>query len=134
MHVGVYTECLNQTYTGVETQAHVLVDGLSRTGNRVTCFHSDNPRHPPFQRVQHYLFRKPLPVPFYPIVSAAFRSSCFNMVDVLHIPYPKFPFFKKPQAPVVVTVHDIIPLLFPKYHNWKRIVYFRDFLPRLLAQ
>jgi len=70
-----------------------------------------------------------LPVPFYPVFSALFRSSCFNKVDVLHVPYPKFPYFRKPDVPIVVTVNDIIPFLFPKYHNWKRNVYFSRFLP-----
>lgn len=127
MRVGVYTECLLNSYTGVEWQTHFLVDGLSKRVDLV-CFHSKSVKHPSFG-VKHFNFMRPLSIPFYPVFSALFRSSCFERVDVLHVPYPKFPYFRKPKIPVVVTVHDIIPFLFPEFHNWKRIVYFKFFLP-----
>ncbi len=134
MNIGVYTECLSKPYTGVEVQAHLIVDGLSKTKNEVTCFHSKNSKHPLFSNVNHHLFRKALPIPFYHRFAAFFHNRCFDNLDVLHLPYPQFPYLKKPKCPVVVTIHDLIPLFMPKFHNWKRAVYFKKFLPWYLRK
>ncbi len=134
MNVGVYTECLSSPYTGVEVYTHSLVEGLSKTGNEVTCFHSRSSKHSVFEGVRNYEFRKALPVPFYHRFAALFHNSCFDNLDVLHLPLPQFPYVKKPKVPVVVTVHDLIPLFMPEYHNWKRNVYFRTLLPWYLKK
>ncbi len=128
MHIGVFTECLTKTYTGVETQTHLLVEGLSKTGNKVTCFHSKSDKHPDFG-VNHHLFQKPLPIPFYHRLAAFFHNSCFDNLDVLHLPSPQFPYVKKPKVPVIVTVHDLIPLFMPEFHNWKRQLHFKKVIP-----
>lgn len=133
MRIGVYTECLARNYTGVETQTHLLVEGLSRTANEITCFHSKNYQHPDFG-VNHHLFQKPLPIPFYNSLSPFFRISCFDDVDLLHLPYPKVPYVKKPRVPVVLTIHDVTPIFLPEFHNWKRNFFFKRMLPFYLRR
>ncbi len=134
MNIGVYTECLSKPYTGVERQTHFLVDGLSKSKNEVTCFHSRNSKHPSFSNVNHHLFRKALPIPFYHRFAALFHNRCFDNLDVLHLPSPQFPYVRKPNVPVVVTIHDLIPLFMPQFHNWKRAVYFKKVLPWYLRK
>src|SRR3990172_888510 len=114
MRVGVYSECLSLPYTGVEVYTHSLVEGLSRTKNAVTCFHSKSSSHPVFANVQHHEFRAAPPIPFYHRFAALFHNSCFNDLDVLHLPLAQFPYVKKPKVPVVVTVHDLIPVFMPE--------------------
>lgn len=134
MHVGVYAECLARPFTGVEIQTKALVDGLKRTKHGVTCFHSADKNHPKIKGVKHHLFRAPLPVPFYHRWAAFFHSTSFDGVDVLHLPSPQFPYVKKPKVPVVVTVHDIIPVFMHEAHNWRRPVFFKHILPGYLKK
>ena len=49
------------------------------------------------------------------------------------MPYPHMPYIRKPKIPVVTTVHDISPILFPHFHNWKRNLFFRKLLPYYLS-
>ncbi len=134
MRVGVYTECLSRQYTGVEVYTHSLVEGLGKTKNEITCFHSKSLSHPFFKNVRHHEFRSAPPIPFYHRFAALFHNSCFNNLDVLHLPLPQFPYVKKPKVPVVVTVHDLIPVFMPQYHNWKRVLHFKKFLPWYLRK
>lgn len=132
MHIGLYTECLTKPYTGVEHATITLIRGLRQTKHKTTCFHSKDPKHPKIRKVNHHLFSKPLPVPFYHRLASIFRSSCFNDLDVLHLQHPQLPYFKKPNIPVVMTVHDIIPVFYPEFHNAKRVFFFRHVLPSYL--
>lgn len=129
MRIGIYTECLTQPYTGVEFQTLALIEGLKKAGHEITCFHSADPRHPDLKGVEHFLFRKPLPLPFYHRFASFFHNSCFDNLDLLHLSHPQFPYVKKPRVPVVLTIHDVSPTLFPEFHNWKRNFFFKRMLP-----
>ena len=133
MRIGLTTENLTLPSTGVEIALLRQIAGLTAAGHAVTCFHSADPRHPTLPGVSHHRFRKPLPIPFYHRFAAFFHRRCFEGVDVLHLPYPQMPYALKPRVPVVITVHDLSPLLMPECHPWKRVVFFRHVLPRLLA-
>jgi glycosyltransferase involved in cell wall biosynthesis len=98
------------------------------------CFHSKNERHPSFDGVGHFEFGRALPFPFYHRFAAFFHNSCFDNLDVLHLPLPQFPYIRQPRVPVVVTIHDLTPLFMPQYHNWKRVLHFRKFLPWYLGK
>jgi len=134
MHIGLRTECLLKQYTGVETHAHALVEGLLDAGQQVTCFHSPSKRHPAFAGANHVLFRRPLPIPMYHALAAGFHTKCFNGVDVLHLQNPQIAFWRKPNVPVVITVHDVIPFFPKNYHTVKQRVLFRRLLPRIFGQ
>lgn len=128
MRIGIYTECLAKQYTGVEMMTHLLVESLAEK-HQVTCFHAKKASHPKFPQCVHKVFRAPLPIPAYNQFASLFRLRCFNNLDVLHLPHPHVPFLKKPAAPTVMTVHDIIPAVHPEFHNVKRNFYFRRILP-----
>jgi glycosyltransferase involved in cell wall biosynthesis len=132
MRVGLATEILVHPPTGVEVALLRQIAGLAAAGHAVTCFHSADPRHPTLPGVTQHRFRKPLPIPFYHRLAAFFHRSCFEGVDVLHLPYPQMPYARKPRVPVVITVHDLSPLLMPDVHPWKRIAFFRHALPWML--
>lgn len=55
-----------------------------------------------------------------------------NEFDLIHCPTVVAPFFFKPKIKkkptIVMTVHDVIPLLFPKYNIYRRRIYFKYIL------
>lgn len=134
MRIGLATECLNRPQTGIEVATRMLVEGLGASGNQITCFHTPGALHPRPPGARHYLFRKPLPVPFYHRFASLFHHSCFDGLDVLHLPHPQLPYVWKPKPPVVITVHDLSPVLFPQFHNAKRVVFFKYVLPYFLRR
>jgi glycosyltransferase involved in cell wall biosynthesis len=55
-----------------------------------------------------------------------------GLYDIIHCPTVVAPFFFKPRKnkkmKVVMTVHDLIPLLFPKFNIFRRRIYFKYIL------
>lgn len=45
--------------------------------------------------------------------------------DLIHCPTVTAPFFFRPSAKVVMTVHDLIPVLFPQWQTARRNLYFK---------
>ncbi|MBW2964677.1 glycosyltransferase family 4 protein [Candidatus Woesearchaeota archaeon] len=132
MRVGIYTECLLKKQTGIEHMTFSLVKGMS-SRCEVICIHSSSKRHPR-TGTRHRLFRPALRIPSYNLLASIFRTRCFDDLDILHLPHPSFPFLKRPKAKVVVTVHDLIPLIHPSMHNARRRFYFRYLLPGYLKK
>ena len=55
--------------------------------------------------------------------------------DIVHCPSHETPFFwKLPGSRAIVTIHDLTPLLFPRYQKPRRVFYFKQVLPRLLRR
>jgi glycosyltransferase involved in cell wall biosynthesis len=52
--------------------------------------------------------------------------------EILYCPYSEAPITKKVRS--VITVHDLIPLNFPKQHSYKLKYYYKYFLPRTLKR
>src|SRR5437667_11219259 len=50
--------------------------------------------------------------------------------DILYSPYSEAPITKKVKS--IITVHDLIPLNFPREHSYKLRYYYKYFLPRSL--
>ena len=48
--------------------------------------------------------------------------------DLIHCPTVTAPFFFRPGARVVMTVHDLVPLLFPEWQTRRRVFYFKYIL------
>ena len=72
---------------------------------------------------------KPLEYPGrYSLSAILMPPKCLDDFDIIHCPTVAAPFFFKPNAKVVMTVHDLIPLLFPQWHILRRRLYFKFFL------
>lgn len=50
--------------------------------------------------------------------------------DLVHVPTVTAPFFFRPGCKVVMTVHDLTPLICPQWHTWRSCLYFRHVLRR----
>lgn len=90
-----------------------------------TLLHSLEGRHIPFSQ-------NPLPLPFASSISALFRSKCFEKADLIHFPEPKILYGKRPNVPIVLTIHDVMPILFPHYFPKKSRIMMERFLPRFI--
>ncbi len=53
---------------------------------------------------------------------------CLSGFDLIHCPTVTAPFFFRPGAKVVMTVHDLVPLLFPDWQTRRRVLYFKYIL------
>jgi len=130
MKLGVYTESLKRMATGVESVTQQLVDGMKEKHNLV-CYHTKE--SPEIEGAENKIFRS-IPLPFFNRALSFFRKNVFNNCDILHVPYPDFPYFLKPNTKVAVTVHDITPVTHPQFHTWKRKFYFKYLLPYYLKR
>jgi glycosyltransferase involved in cell wall biosynthesis len=57
-----------------------------------------------------------------------------HRLDLVHYPNQFGGAFLPSSVPRVVTLHDLTPLLFPKFHPWQRVAGFRVLLRRALAR
>ena len=122
-------EILKNKDTGVETYTKELIRHLAGKIDLI-LLHNSYVHHPLLAEHDTIrLNRKKFPLcrPFYALF---FPSELAG--DILHAPTPVIPSWKKPKCKLIITVHDLTPLIFPEYHNWKRRIFFRFFLKRIL--
>jgi glycosyltransferase involved in cell wall biosynthesis len=132
LKIGIETEILTQQPTGIAQVTRSLIEAIKQQNNQAVCFHSKSglDLYPP--GVEHHYFYRPLKLPYYQSIASLFRYRCFNQVDVMHFPLPKILYFKKPKAPFILTVHDLIPIRFPHFFPKKNYFMMKYFLPRYL--
>ena len=116
--------------TGCQYYARNLINGLAADGQtKVTVIGSDRSRSDIFPSQVELVVHKPIRVG-----GTAFFSSLINppsgldRFDLIHCPTVIAPFFFKPKTPVVITVHDLIPILYPQHNTWRRNFYFKRLL------
>ena len=116
--------------TGVEHYTCRLVESLR--GLDPILIRPDRLDHPLFDGSRtHRLPRRPQ----FPGARTAFAVLApprMPAADVIHLPAPEAPFVRKPPARLVISVHDITPLLFPHWHTRWRVAYFRLVVRRLI--
>jgi glycosyltransferase involved in cell wall biosynthesis len=134
MKIGIETECLNNPITGTELGTALLIEGLLKKGHEVKSFHTENENHFHIPGVEHHLFRKPYSFPFANSFNALFHNFCYNSCDLIHFTAPKIFYAKKPRVPIVMTVYDIGPLLFPEYNTKSSHKLFKYFLPKYMKE
>lgn len=134
MKIGIESECLLHTIRGVGYATLTLIEALKRKDQRILSYHSQTSMCMHFPSVEHYSFRKALPLPFYNSLASLFHQSCFNQVDVMHFPTPKIIYGKRPKVPFVLTIYDVMPLLFPHFFPKTTRVMMEYFLPRYLRE
>jgi glycosyltransferase involved in cell wall biosynthesis len=124
----------HENFTGIENYLYNLIHSLPIDKNldfNVIC-----PKKTPKQLIPQKIgiyYHDPISV-----LGTKFLSSLINPpkildeFDLIHCPTVVAPFFFKPKIKkkqiIVMTVHDIIPLLFPKYNIFRRRIYFKYIL------
>lgn len=114
MIIGIETSCLSQTIRGVGIYTLTLLEALKD------------------QNIHRFDHSPPIFLPFAASAAALLRSSCYEQVDLMHFPDPKILYGKRPKVPIVLTIHDIMPVLFPHFFPAKSRILMERFLPRYL--
>ena len=123
-------EIFKNQETGVEKYTKELIRHLDGKID-LKLLHNSYVSHPLFSKYSTIcLKRKKFPFcrPFYALFFSPKRLG-----DILHAPTPVTPFWKKPKCKLIITVHDLTPLIFPQYHNWKRRIFFRLLLKHIIS-
>jgi len=135
--IGIDTEGLSGTIRGIGYYTLTLIEALKRVSSsseEVTLFHSPNKADTLFPDLSHHHFRKKLPIPLSNSLAALCHRRCFDHLDLLHFPEPKILYGRKPRVPFVLTIHDVMPLLFPHLFPKKSYLMMRHFLSRYLKE
>lgn len=129
MKVGIYCDILKNKETGVENYTVNLIN------------HLQNPILIHDRKIKHHLFEKNTTFSYVRGPSFIGSRLLYSMIDpvkthcdIIHCPTVSAPFLKKGKEKLIVTVHDISPVLFPNFHPVRRVMYFQHILPRLLRQ
>ncbi|MBS0630030.1 MAG: glycosyltransferase family 4 protein [Verrucomicrobia bacterium] len=132
MQIGIETEGLSGTIRGIGYFTLTLIEALKE--ENIVCYHSPNATDLHFPEVSHHHFRKRLHIPLANSLAALCHLRCYDQPHLIHFPEPKILYGKKPKAPFVLTIHDVMPLLFPHFFPKKSYLMMRYFLPRYLKE
>jgi len=136
--LGIISEPLNKSLTGVGNYTYNLIRELLNiyTGKNIILINYKNCNNfipvdkliigNPFEKISKtYLW--------YPYIFALnYIKECFNNLDIIHNPYQAPTFFNLKKQKYIITVHDLIQILFPK--EVKPLVHLiqKTMLPRTL--
>ena len=131
MKICITAELLRHTpFTGVENYAYQLIQSLSHASN-IPLSVIVGPDIGGLQLPDSIrkIIHRPLKFPGrYSLSAFLAPPKCINSFDIIHCPTVAAPFFFKPRAKVIMTVHDLIPVLYPQWHIQRRKIYFKHFL------
>lgn len=137
MRIGIATDILRNQKTGIEYYTVELVKALlaQDKNNDYRLIHSAGLTSELDGLAPAYLL--PAKPNFFAgrfLASLALDSRRLSAeFDIVHCPSHEMPFFRKlPRSRAIVTIHDLTPLLFPRYQKPRRVFYFQQVLPRLL--
>ena len=132
LRVLITAEVLANTFTGVEHYTVELVCALARREDvsvSVLCQKDEHAQVFPPNVVRRI---HPAPARLGVLGYWLRRPACLGEYDVVHCPTVRTPFLQPPDGPkVVMTVHDLVPLVTPDYHRLSYRVYYRHVLPRI---
>lgn len=131
LKIAITVEALkNEYFAGVEQYIYNLTyQLLSRSELALTLIAPSDLPHSLFPAHTHVIYHDPTPVLGSGFVSAVFSPpKNLSNFDLVHCPTVTAPFFFRPNSRVVMTVHDLIPLLFPRWQTTRRVLYFKYFL------
>jgi glycosyltransferase involved in cell wall biosynthesis len=134
MRVLITGEALHGPRTGVQQYITQLVNALAATGRAdlsilVTNEEEASAIDALVPRVVHPVGLSAGIVPWRSLPASALRG-----FDVIHCPTARRPFFGRPDAKLVMTILDLVPLVMPATHQWPYRVYFRHVLPRIVRR
>lgn len=133
IRVLITAEILRNRRTGVERYVTELVNALARRDDvrvSVLCEAREHAagldpsvevrlHRPVGPRTLFYLFCRP---------------QCLGEFDLVHLPTVVAPFYRRPPGPkLLMTFHDVIPLVMPRHQTRLIRVWFRHVLPRLMG-
>ena len=139
MRLLITAEVLRHVTTGVERYTAELARAVSNIRDIDLALFAERPEHlSRFQFPFRAITRRSLPTPFRTLSYALLPGRLFQGFDVIHCPIMVAPFVLTPvlrrpgPAKIVMTCHDLIPLILPEYQRRSLNLYFKWWLPRVL--
>jgi glycosyltransferase involved in cell wall biosynthesis len=119
----------HRTVTGVEQYASQLIRALGRHSDVELTLLCEQPQHAaPFcPPAQVRIYRPPLRP--RDICYAFFPPRDLAQFDIIHCPTVLAPFYGRPGPRIIMSCHDLSPLIEPSWHPWPVRFYFRYLLP-----
>lgn len=120
---------INDKYTGIENYIKHISDELMKQSEHDVRLIL--PSRGETGLIGNNVFRYDPPFQKYSRIIASFLADLKKLerFDVIHCPTVTAPFFFHPKSvKVVMTVHDLIPNLFPEWQPLRRRIYFKKFL------
>ena len=135
IRVLVTCEVLAHTVTGVERYTVELVRALAQHDDLEVSVLCQKPEHADVFP-SHVERRIVPPLAGSGLVGYWLRPpGCLGQYDIVHCPTVRTPFLKSPVGPkLVMTVHDLVPIVTPDHHSLHYRVYYRHVLPRIAQQ
>lgn len=131
MKIAITVEALkDKHFAGVQQYIYNLIHRLAdRVDLDLTLIASSDSPHCLFPGNASLIYHTPALVMGSGLFSAVFSPlRGLSGFDLIHCPTVTAPFFFRPNAKVVMTVHDLVPLLFPEWQTRRRVLYFKYIL------
>ena len=128
MKIAITVEALrDRNLAGVQQYIYNLTHQLAdREDLDLTLIASSLSPRSLFPRNANLIYHNPALVMGSGLFSAVFSPPRgLSRFDLIHCPTVTAPFFFRPGARVVMTVHDLVPLLFPEWQTRRRVLYFK---------
>jgi glycosyltransferase involved in cell wall biosynthesis len=134
MRVLITAEMLrNRVVTGVEQYTRQLISALARIPGIDLTILCEDPQHAKTfgDLVQCLIYRPPARA--REVCHVVWPPRGLKQFDVIHCPTVLAPFCCRPGPRVVMTCHDLSPLIEPGWHRLRDRLYFRHLLPLRLG-
>lgn len=137
MRVGITAEGLNSNGTGIKTYSYYLIKKLNEIKDLNICLieYENDTTFPSLNRIvvsNPFSFISKLYL-WHPYLAMKLNSRKYNL-DIVHSLNTGPSFFKLKKQKYVITVHDLIPLVFPQTRPYKVFLIYKYLLPRTLRK
>lgn len=135
MRVGITAEALNINGSGIKTYSYYLIKKLNEIKDINICLigYENDTTFPSLNRIvvsNPFYFISKLYL-WHPYLAMKLNSRKYNL-DIVHSLNTGPSFFKLKKQKYVITVHDLIPLVFPQSRPYKVFIVYRFLLSRTL--
>jgi glycosyltransferase involved in cell wall biosynthesis len=137
MRVGITAEALNNNGSGIKTYSNYLIKKLNEIENLDICLieYENCTAFPSLNKIlisNPFSFISKLYL-WHPYLTLKLNSNKYNL-DIVHSLNTGPSFFKLKKQKYVITVHDLIPLVFPRTRPSKVFLIYKYLLPRTLRK
>lgn len=135
MRIGITAEALNNNGSGIKTYSYYLIKKLSEVENLDICLigYENDVAFPFLDKIiisNPFSFISKLYL-WHPYLTMKLNFGRSNL-DIVHSLNTGPSFFKLKKQKYIITVHDLIPLVFPQSRPYKVFLIYKFLLPRTL--
>ena len=135
MKIGITAEALNIGGAGIGTYTHNLIKNLNKI-NKIHTYLIECENEDVFPNLDKIIISNPFDkisklYLWHPYLSIKLNSQNYDL-DIIHSLNQGPAFFKLKKQKYIITIHDILPIVFPKVRPFKVFLVYKFLLPRTL--